>query len=144
MHKRQAIRDEAAAAIAGLTTTGSRVFTSRFFPLTQAQFPCWVVSTDGEEEVEADSMGGGQARELDLIFTGMARATTGDVLEDTLDTMAEELEQAVMRSAFTELDNLELVSTAFDVAVDETDQALGAIVVTYVATYFTTMGAPSA
>jgi hypothetical protein len=143
MHLREQIRNEAAAAIGGLTSTAGRVHIARVFPLDQHQMPAWVVNT-GTEEVSEVAMGGQQARALELIFTGVARATSGAALMSALDSMAAELEAVLLPGAFTAVHELELISTEVDVDADETDQALGAISVTYRATYATSFGAASA
>lgn len=149
-HVRASVRAAAAVLIGKgtpaneLTTTGSNVFTTRLFPLKTDSTPCWVVTTDDEEDVETDGMGGQQSREMSLIFSGFARSTTGDELEDTLDTMAEELESVMTPSALSGsgVKLLALDTTEFDFDVDETDQAFGMITLTFKALYYTVQGAP--
>ena len=145
MHKRERIRSEAVTAATGLTTTGANAFNELIFPLAQTELPAWVVSA-GDEEIETVAIEDGgdgnlQERQLELVFTGVARATSGELLQDTFDDMLEELEAAVLITAFTDLFSLDLSSVEFELDVDEVDSAQGSMVVTYVAGYETTKGA---
>lgn len=141
-HVRRQIRDAAATAIQNLPTTGARVYQSRFHTLSQSEVPGWIVSTDDVEEVERIDATGLQ-RELRIIFTGVVRTENDTDLENILDTMAEELEGAMLKSALNGLvAGLSLESTEFDYQVDENDQPIAAVILTYAATYFTNIGAP--
>jgi len=48
-HVRQQLREAIATAITGLTTTSTRVFQSRVYPIEVGQLPCLVVTSDGDE-----------------------------------------------------------------------------------------------
>ncbi len=144
-HVRTQIRKQAAEIAKGLATTGERVYPSRFYTLEQLKLPCWIVATDGEEESERSDMAGVIERELPLTFTGLLRTHDGPTLEDALDTMAEELEAVVVKNAFGAglLKSLTLIGSEIDTDVDgETDQAFGAVILTYRAIYETKQGAP--
>jgi hypothetical protein len=143
MHLRQQIREQAVAIATGLTTTGANVYNEQLHPLEQNQLPAWIATT-GEESIEEVDMTDLQERQLELVMIGVARATTGRILKNTLETMLEELELAFLVTAFSDLTALELVRIEFDSDAEDTDQAEGAIIATFVATYQTTMGAPSA
>ena len=143
MHIRQQIREEAVTLASGLTTTGSNVYNEQLFPLEQEELPAWVVFTRNED-VESDSMGGGQMRQLEVLFSGNARGTNGRNLKNTLDTMLEELEEVALKTAFTNVSAFELINVEYEPDVEETDAAMGELVVTYRATYFTNQGSPSA
>lgn len=93
-HLRQQIREAAAAAVTSLATTGSRVHQSRVYPLEEAGLPALLVST-GPEVVETETLGRPrtQWRTLDLVIEAVARATSN--LDDTLDTIAKEVEVAL-------------------------------------------------
>lgn len=149
MHIRERIRNEAVAAIGALTTTGGNVFEEVFFSLEQAELPGWIVFT-GDEAIETVSIAMGsepiQERALELIFEGSARGTSGVAMKRLLEDMLEELEGAIIKSAFTDLEALDLSTVEIEPADLEqpADQAIGTIVVTYVATYITTKGAASA
>lgn len=146
MHRRQAIRDQAVAAITGLPTTGANVFNELAFPFEQHQLPAWVVYT-GEEVIETADMNQTQDRTLELVFVGVARGTHGDSVKDTLDTMLEELETALLVDPFTLFTGLmafELVSVEPELDAEDTDAVQMAFTVVFAAQYQTTEGAPGA
>ena len=141
-HARQQIRESAVTLITGLSTTGTNVHDSRQFELEQTDLPAWIVYTsDEEEEAELSHMGGNLARTLTLSFAGIARSLTGLALQQTLDAMAEELETVVTKNAIT---GAELIysGTEWDFDIEETDQALGRMTVSYACRYYTDQGAP--
>lgn len=144
MHARQQIRQAAVALITGLTTTGTRVYDSRFFELEATQVPAWAVYTTEEaEESEISAMGGQLERVCNLSFVGLARALTGTALQTTLDTMAEELEEVVLRNSITGAE-LILSGTEWEFDTEESDAAEGKVTLTYACRYYTNQGAPAA
>lgn len=137
-HARQAIREAVATAVTGLATTGSRVFQSRM--RAQDALPCLLVTTDGESITEEIS--GVQQRELEIRITGVAKAAAN--VDDTLDTIASEVETAVQAAgtlgALVSIPpTLTAISTDFD---DSLEQPVGEIALTFRSTYFTNAGAP--
>lgn len=144
MHLRQDLRDQAVALATGLATTGARAYNSRIFPVDQTELPCWIVTTEEGDEAEDAGMGGAQDRVFRVVFVGQARAASGELLAELLDTMAEELETVVTRQAFTGAAQAAYRSTEFELDAEQTDQALGGMRVTYEVTFFVTQGAPSA
>lgn len=143
MHIREAIRTEAAAAITGLTTTGARVYVGRAYAIDELELPCWVV-TWSEESAELEGMGGLYGRTLRLELWGFAREPSGQILEATLDLMAEELETALGAHSWTNARDATLTGTTFEMApVEQTDQVIGGLQVTYDVDY-DSLGAPSA
>ena len=139
MHVRNALRDAAVTACTGLTTTGTNVYSSRVFALPQAKLPCWMIYTNNED-IELATTSGLQRRVVDLVFEGVARATAN--IDDTLDTMLEELETAVTLSDFTQAKSLNLIGVEVEFS-DEGDAPFGSITATYQIEYFTNEGAPS-
>jgi hypothetical protein len=141
-HVRRQIRDTAVTAATGLTTTGSRVFSTRLFPLGQADLPCWVVSTDGDEAAQIITIGTTPKleRSLALEFNGFARAIAD--LDDTLDGMCAELEAVIVPSAFSMVKEMWLESTEFQVSADELDNLFGVVTLTYRVIYHVNQGAP--
>lgn len=91
IHARQQIREAAAALVTGLATSGTRVYQNRLHPLADANLPCLLVNTDGEE-IEHLSIGAPAILErvLDLSVHCIAKAASN--LDDTLDTMLAEVE----------------------------------------------------
>lgn len=90
-HIRTQLRQQAAAALTGLATTGQRVFQSRIHPLDSASLPCLLVSTDSESaEVIA---AGRQHRRCDLTIQAVAKESAN--LDATLDQIMLEVETAL-------------------------------------------------
>jgi hypothetical protein len=125
----------------GLSTTGGRVFNTRLFELGQADTPCWSVATDDAEQSQRSNLGGRLERNLPLIFSGYARATSN--IQDILDLMASELEAVITPTVFRALaKDIYIESTDFDLAADDLDNLFGIIVVTYRVIYHTSQGVP--
>ena len=93
-HVRQTIRERVVTDVTGLTTTGSRVFDSRIYPLTSAELPALLVYAPNEEIEYADlKPNRTQLRNLNIVIEAHAKATSS--LEDTFDTIAKEVEEAI-------------------------------------------------
>ncbi len=90
-HKRKSIRDAAITLLTGLTTTKANVFASRVYPLKSASLPGLLIYTVDEESEQA---GDGLDRMLTLAVEGHVQAV-GGAIDDTLDTIAEEVEAAI-------------------------------------------------
>jgi hypothetical protein len=98
-HVRKQIRDAVAAALTGLTTTGTNVFKGRYFSMQTPKLPALLVYTTNED-AELSIMGSsrGSDRVLSLVIEGYAISKT--IVEDTLDQIAVEVEEA-MASDYT-------------------------------------------
>jgi len=144
MHIRQDLRDQAVALATGLTTTGARAYNARIFPVDQTQLPCWIVSTEEGDEAVLHGMGGEIERSFRVTFIGQARATTGELLAELLDTMAEELETVITTNAFDGAAIATYRSTEFEFDTEQTDQALGGMRIAFDVIYYHNQGAPSA
>ena len=90
-HQRKTIRDAVITSLTGLSTTGSRVFNSRVYPNEESKLPCLNVFTLCEA-VELDSVKS-TIRSLELVVEGFASANSN--IENTLDTIATEVEEAL-------------------------------------------------
>ena len=90
-HQRKTIRDAVITSLTGLSTTGSRVFNSRVYPNEESKLPCLNVFTL-YEAVELDSVKS-TIRSLELVVEGFASANSN--IENTLDTIATEVEEAL-------------------------------------------------
>ena len=116
-HIRETIRNTVVNALTGLTTTGNRVYANRVDPYLS--LPSLNVLTQ-DEQVRNDfgAMDTKQIRELRLVIEGRADATTTP--DDGLDTIANEVEEAIGSSA--EIDalalDMTLESTAFSYISD--------------------------
>jgi hypothetical protein len=94
-HIKQQIRDAAVTALTGLTTTTTKVFAAREFPLQAANLPGICIYTDNEEQEPGTLQRSGRRiiRNLELMVLAYV-ADTGDI-DATLDTIAKEVETAL-------------------------------------------------
>lgn len=144
-HLRKTIRDAAATAVTGLATTSTRVYKSRNLPLVAAEFPCVLVFARSDSpDYEGAAFSGGVAypvRSLELHVQGYAKDTDSSAIEDTLDTIAEEVETAIFDAAFTGALGVRLggQSISVDASGDET---LGVVDMVFVVLYRTAEGTP--
>lgn len=143
-HLRQQLRARAATTVTSLTTTGTNVFQGRVYPITQAQLPCLLVYTSNEE-VEHGTLTPPRKlfRKLELVIEG--RATAASNLEDTLDTIAKEVEVALYGDRT--LNSLARDSNLLRTEVELTAQgekSHGLVRLTYEVFYQTTEGTPDA
>lgn len=93
-HLRQLIRTNIVTTLTGLTTTASRVFASRIYPLEQAKLAGLCIYTSSEStEYNTISPPRRQTRTLQVIIEIYASATSN--LDNTLDTSCKEIEEAL-------------------------------------------------
>lgn len=97
-HVKTQIRDAAASACTGLTTTGANVFKARpdERPLQDTELPGLIIYTDQETEERISKLANGDfriAHVLELRVRGYAKSN-GD-LDKTLDTITKEVEVAL-------------------------------------------------
>lgn len=140
-HVRRQIREAAATALTGLTTTGARVFQSRIHPLRDADLPCLLISTDDEQVQQENMVAGGElTRELTLTVRGVAKATAD--LDDTLDGIAEQVEPVLNGATLGNLaKNCQLAGIKAE--MDEAlEKPVGIITLEYRILYFTTPASP--
>ena len=143
-HVRQQIREAVVVLVTSLTTTGANVFDSRIRPLEQSKLPCLLVYAQNEE-VEYLTMTLGtrrQDRRLEIIVEGVAQDLTQ--IEDTLDTIAKEVETAIAGDVTlgglakeTRLEDTEL-------SIDgQCEKPLGRVQMTFTVDYQTLENAPT-
>lgn len=93
-HVRQQIRSNIISTLTGLTTTGSRVYQTRVYPIAANKLPGLAIYTDTEEiETVTISPPRTQMRALTVTVEAYVKATTG--YDNTLDTIAKEVEEAL-------------------------------------------------
>jgi hypothetical protein len=142
VHRRQAVREAIGTALTGLTTTGSRVFQSRVYPLETADLPGLLIFTGGET-ISPSTIHGPAVleRTLTVRVVGVARQTSN--LDDTLDLIVKEVEIAVAGMSIagiateitlTSIDEPELTGTS--------DQPTGQATMNFEVGYFTAENAP--
>lgn len=137
MHQRQTIRDSVVSILkAGNTTVGDNVFPSRFLPLEKETLPCINVYTKSETADIYQAAPRQHERKLTLSVEINVRAVSG--IDDTLDSIAEEVEHVLMQD-----DTLgdvcgDCVYTGSEVTILENgDAPIGSCVLTYEVTYYT-------
>lgn len=128
--------DALAARLAPMAATAGRVYTSRTWPLAEADLPAWRVTAD-DEAVENAMMGGANVHALDLSAEAVARATAD--LDDTLHALA----AAALPLLFAAPVPYELQLTGIGRRVaSEGEAAVGAINLRLRATYYVEPAAP--
>ena len=136
-HVRKAIREHVVTTITSLSTTGSNVYETRYFPLQTGNLPALIVYTL-DETVEDYTLGQNtrtQFRALNLIIEAHCRGTAN--IDDTLDTIAEEVEEAMVADITRggNAKDTKLVSTEVD--FDTASQKTGLMRLTYLINYNT-------
>ncbi len=139
-HVRRQLREAVATVVTSLTTTGTRVYQSRVYPLQTTDLPCLVVTTDGDQvtNLTADS-NPQQQRETRLRIEAYARATSD--LDDTLDLICKEVETAIASSSTSLVSNLYFVGTQIDVEILG-DQPIGKATLLFSTDLYTVSNAP--
>ena len=141
-HARQQLRERVATDVTGLTTTGSRVYQSRIYNLEKTDLPCLLVYSKNEDS-ERDTIKGtnGLARNLSIVIEGYQKGASD--LDDSLDTIAEEVEAAL--GADPTLNGLakdsSIVSTDIEYTGDG-ETPIGLVRMTFNVNYRTTTTAP--
>ena len=136
-HVRKNIRDKVTTTLTGLTTTGSRVFQTRLFPLATAKLPGLCIYTRSETtEYATVGRPRTQIRELEVLVEAYVKGTAS--LDNMLDTIAVEIEEAlytdVTRGGYAKDTQI----TSFEVDYDgEGDQSVGVARFTISVTYAT-------
>lgn len=141
-HARTQLREAIVFRLTGLPTSGLRVYGTRVYAIDPNALPAIIVTTD-TEEIEPNATGI-LARALEVNVKCYARAT--DALDDTLDTMAEEVETAMATGGFPLGAGLSQQITLTTLTVEmngEGEQPHGVMTLTYRVDYFTATGVPS-
>ena len=109
-HAHTQIRDALATALTGLTTSGARVYKNRLYPLDTAELPGLRIYLDADA-VEVETIHSPLVYGHDLSVTVEACARASSALDDTLDTMALEIETALSNGITISSKKLEPVLT---------------------------------
>jgi hypothetical protein len=91
-HVKAQIRDSAVAAVTGLTTTGTRVYSGRVWPMTSGTMPGLCVYTGDERGVEEDESANILVKEMDIVIDGYV---SGSSIDDVADNVQLEVETAL-------------------------------------------------
>lgn len=140
MHVRTQIRQAVVTRLTGLPLTGANVFASRVYPIDETQLPALLVNTDSEE-IEPNAQGV-LLRSLELTVRVISRKS-GAGLDDELDTIAEDVEEALASAPLPGVPTQQIVLAGLAVEFDaEGDAPHGRLVMSYRFDYFTTTAAP--
>lgn len=149
-HQRQKIREEVAALLAVAPTNWQRVFVQRE-PLTRAAMPCLLVYTPSENSqpmtLHRPFL---MQRDLTLIVQAHVRLPDPETVEQTFDSVAEEIEttlsldKLIAIPALARLAGFVLLATQTDIVVnDNGERQYGELTMTWQAQYHTTEGNPA-
>ena len=102
-HIRQQIRERAGTVLTGLTTTGTNVFETRIYPLSNTNLPALAIYTKNEtSEPIVISTNRLMSRELELVVEVYVKQTSN--FDDEVDKICKEVEIAI--SADTTINGL--------------------------------------
>ena len=143
-HIRKTIREHVVTTVTSLSTTGSNVYETRYFPLQTGNLPALIIYTL-DESIEDYTLGRNtrtQQRSLNLIIEAHCRGTAN--IDDTLDTIAEEVEEAMVADVTRggNAKDTKLVST--EIEFDTASQKTGLMRLTYLINYNTVENAVQA
>ena len=120
----------------GLSTTGTSVFESRTFPINFSALPALLIYTKDEEVIEFSlKTPRTQFRQLQVIIEAHIKGTSN--IDDTIDTIAEEVEEAMVTDVTRggHAKDTRLVST--EIEFEEATSKVGLAIFTYVIEYAT-------
>lgn len=135
-HARKVIRDAVATILTGLNSSGSNVFPTRIYPVDDNNLPAICIYTLSEDSELTSVQPRKMARRLDLVIEAVAKAN--DVLDDTLDLIAEEIETAMALDYTLGVGAKDCVLASTKIAMrGEGEKATGSVVLTYSVMYRT-------
>jgi hypothetical protein len=140
-HVRKAIRAAAVTALTGLTTTSTRVFDSRVYPMQDAQLPGLRIDT-ADEEIGIGSMGVSRLVERTLQLVVQACVKENTTYNDTIDTIIKEVEiaiaanQGIGGAKYVQLKSINVANAG------EGEKPVAVATMTFEVFYITALGAP--
>ena len=142
-HVRKQIRDLAVTAVTGLTTTGANVYADRAYPIPQDKLPALRIFYSRESvELSQGAMGADPTMHRRVFLTIVGYAD-GSGLDDTLDTIAVEVEIAIDGEGdFSGKSVGNATYTGADFGLDEGDSRTGFISMTFEITFRTAESDP--
>jgi hypothetical protein len=138
-HVRRQIRDAAVTALTGLTTTGTRVYDSRVYPMQDANLPGLRIFTNNET-VEISSLGVGRLLDRQLELVVEACVKENDSFDNTVDLIIKEVETA-LASGLTGAKYVQLKQIEIEMAGDG-EKPVAMARMTFDAPYITVNGTP--
>jgi len=140
-HAHKQIRAAVVAAVTGLTTSGSRVYANRLYPLTEANLPGLRVFMD-QEDAQAQSIHAPhlQERTARLVVECCAKATSA--LDDTLDLMSKEVEVALAAALTVGGKSVQLIYSGMEFDDEISNQPAGMKRLSFDCQFYTQNNAP--
>jgi len=137
-HLRKQIRDRIIANVSNLTSTGSRVYQTRLYPVASVSLPTLLVYTVSEtSEPETMSRPRKIIRRVDFALEGMVNGTSG--LDDSLDAIAKDVEEAILADPTCNALAKDTVLTGTEIDYNASgEQPVGSVKMTFQVTYRTT------
>ena len=134
-HARQQIREAVTTLVTGLNSTGGNVFQSRVYRIQQSELPALLIYTT-DEEVSRSSFSGGNELErvLGVRVEGFAQATAN--LDDTLDTIQSEVEEALGGELPAGVEDFYLTSASSNLT-GEGEKPIGTVAMDFLCRYRT-------
>lgn len=141
-HVRKQLRDAVATAVTGLATTASRVHGYRVYALgSSVDLPALSVYVESEDaELATVHAPAVVERRVTVHVRGFARAASG--VEDTLDTIAKEVETALASGVTVGAKTVPLAYAGCDIEWEAGDRPIGAVDLRFTATLFNTASTP--
>lgn len=140
-HVRKTIRAAAVTALTGLTTTGTKVFDSRVYPMQDAELPGLRVDTADEAISVTDVAGTALERNLELVVQACVKQNT--TYNDTIDTIIKEVEVAVSNNQTMGGAKAVLLKAIHVELSGESEKPIAVATLTFDVPYYTAQGAPS-
>ena len=142
-HIRQQIREQVGTTLTGLTTTGSNVFESRVYPLSDASLPALIIYSKSETS-SISTMGTGLGIDRTMTLTIEAYVKANLTFDDTIDTICDEVEVAMgtdpSLNGKVRFSYLESTDIDYD---GDGENPIGYATMNYVVEYRTAQNAPS-
>lgn len=141
-HVRKQLRDAIVTAVTGLTTTATRVFGYRVYAIQEGtELPALsVYITDEDAQPVSVHSPAIVDRTPTIHVRGLANASAG--AEDTLDTIAKEVETALASGVSVGGKTVPLLYTGCEVELDAGDKPHGAIDLRFTARLFNSASTP--
>ena len=144
MHARRSILEAVATVLNTSPTKWSRAYITRAQVQREVQTYITVFSASESADAQIVHPTNLYLRDMTLITRGYCRVADTQIVETTMDAVAESLETKLTRAAIaatlTKVKSLVLIST--DSEIDEDERPLGVITLTWLIRYATTEGAP--
>lgn len=134
-HVRKQIRDAVATQVTGLSTTASNVYVNRLYPIAQSKLPGLLVYTNSEASSKLDMHYPRLLeRRLEVVVEGVVKTTSN--IEDLLDTIAQEVEEAIYTDVTLGSLCKDVVLTSIETDfASEGDQPVGVVKLEFEAKY---------